>query len=71
MGAGLWLPISYAEQRPLAVEAQLRAAEALAAAGDPFGASRLAQELMIRYADTTQAAEARALVEQAARSRPE
>lgn len=63
--AWLWLPFEYPLQRYLSVEAQWRAAQALQMAGDTPAAVQLAQEITARYADTPQALEASALVENA------
>jgi len=62
-GAWLWLPLEYPGQRYLAIEAQWRAAQALQSAGDQGAALQLAQEIIGRYADSPQAIEARALVQ--------
>ncbi len=59
----MWLPAEYLDRRDLAIEAQFRAANALASAGDASSAMRLAQELTVRFADTPQAVEARQLIE--------
>ncbi len=61
--AMMWLPVEYADRRDLATEAQLRAANALASAGDAAAAIRLAREMTVRFAESPQAVEARQLIE--------
>jgi len=61
--AWLWLPLELPEHRHLAAEAQYRAADALARAGDVAASRQQAQELVLRFDDTPSAIRARSLLQ--------
>lgn len=57
--AWLWLPFEYSDDRYLAAEAHVRAAEALSRAGEIAAARQQFQEVQLRWSDTPAARQAR------------